>query len=463
MRGAVLSMLAVVVVTGMAAPPAVANGVHDRGAEKARAEGWGAQATGGADAGPAPEPVVAEIPPGEKDRDTDAVGQVSGDPLASSATLRGEAAVHQRPRHRGRLVGDTPRVQAVGPPTSWNARGYGAVDQLAALFAGDEPQLTAEVVEAEAVAACDFGDPHVASAARVQQLEFAGEGTPVLGEALDTAEELVVAGEPNEDVLASTPGGDQLAELGLRVTAWETNWDGAAGTTDGGDTVWVNALRVSVVEGSPLADTVGARDLIVGHGEARVDCAPPLHPLDISVDVSTDTVAPGEVFTYRVTAANENPRCIAQNVDVSHTLMDGPAGSQVVATRPPADDLNRGTVRWDGLAPLAPGEQVTVSADVAVPDDAAETAYDAFAAVGAQCDGLSVDSRTGVREPRVVDDASDATVATAGSAGSADEADTQPDAERDPLPATGGGAAGLGAALLAAGALAAALRRVPAA
>lgn len=443
----------------MTAPPAIANGVDARGAEQARAEAWGAHVRGGADAGPAPEPVVAEIPPGEEDRDTDAVGQVRGEPLASATTLRGEAAVHQRPRLGGRLVDDTPRVQAVGPPTSWNARGHGAVDQLAALFAGDEPQLTAELVEAEAVAACEFGDPHFASAARVQQLEFAGEEMPVLGEALDTAEELVVAGGPNEDVLANTPGGDQLAELGLRITAWETNWDGAAGTTDGGDTVWVNALRVSVVEGSPLADTVGAHDLVVGHAEARADCAPPLHPLVITADVSTDTVAPGEVFTYRVTVANENPRCTAQNVGVSHSLVDGPAGSQVVATRPPADDRNGNTVRWEGLAPLAPGEQVTVSADVAVPDDAAETVYDMFASVGAQCDGLSVDSRTGLAGPRVVDDAP---AATAESPGSADGADAQQTAARDPLPATGGGAAGLGAALLAGGVLAAALRRVPA-
>lgn len=463
---AVMSTALVAAVTvGMAAPPAEANGVHERGADRARAEAWGVNARGAADAGPMPEPAVAEAPPGEADRDAQAAGRVDRGP-ATVGTLRGEAEVHKRRRHRARLVDVVADASAVSPPPRWTARGHAIAQEAAVLFDGGEgPQLSAEAVEAEALAACDFGDRHFATAARVQQLEFGGDELPVLGDALDAATELVMAGEPNGDVLAATPGGEQLAELGLEITAWETNWDGADGTTDGGDTVWVNALRVSVVEGSRLAEAVGAQDVAVAHSQASVDCAPPLHPLIIGADASTDTVAPGDVFTYTVTVANENPECTAEDVSVTGHI-DGPAGSQIAATDPPAD-TDRLSVRWEGLEPLPAGEQLTATVDVAVPDDAADGAvYDVFASVGGSCDGLPVDSRTLRDGPRVVAGSGDR-VETAGSGGSAGPtdadpgaADAQPAGAGEGLPATGGGAAGLGAALVLGGALIAALRRV---
>lgn len=248
-------------------------------AEEARAEAWGAQVTGAADLGPLPEGVTATLPPGEQA--SDSVVDVPAEPLVLSATLRGEAEARRDAVADARLQAVADDAAAAPLPTAWNAGAHAVVEDLAALFAEeDDPQLTAEVVEAEAVAACVAGNPVFGTATRVQRLRLAGEEAPVLGEVLDTATELVVQGEPNEDVLANVAGGEALAELGLAITAWETNWDGATGTTDGADTVWANALRISVAEGSPLGDAVGAQEVTVSHSEASVDCDAPVEPAE---------------------------------------------------------------------------------------------------------------------------------------------------------------------------------------
>lgn len=107
MRRELVAMLTVLLVgvVGIAGPAAVANGVHDRGAQQARAEAWGARVSGAVDAGPVAEPAVAEIPPGEADRDAGAAVRLDRDPVTAAA-LRGEAEVHRRPRQRARLDDD---------------------------------------------------------------------------------------------------------------------------------------------------------------------------------------------------------------------------------------------------------------------------------------------------------------------------------------------------------------------
>lgn len=413
--GPALGALLVVVATVGVGSPAAANSVIERGASEARAEAWGLHAAE-ADLGPLPEPVVAEIPPGESDRDAGAVGEVPGEPLVSAAAVRGEAEVHTLAEHRAAMMGVVDEASDADLPGNWTARGHAAAEQLEALFVqGGElslfdaggGQLSADAAEAEALAVCRMGRARFATAAQIQRLRVADDADG-LGQVLDRAVELVVAGEPNEDVLANTPGGEQLADLGLELTAWETNWDGADGTTDGGDTVWVNALRLEVAEGTELAEAVGAQEVTVGHAQAEVDCAPPLYPLTLTKEVSADTVAPGEVFTYTLTVSNDDPLCTAEDVGVSDHI-DGPAGSRIVATDPPADDVDEDRddlhVRWHDLGPLAPGEQVTVTADVAVADDAADGAvYDEFAAVGGWCEGDPLDSALPARGPRVADD-----------------------------------------------------------
>lgn len=290
MRRTIAATIALVVLVLASAAPAAAQ----QTAERARAEAWGAQVTGLADLGPLPDPVVAEVPPGEQA--SDSFVEVPAEPAVVSATLRGTVEAAQQNTLSARLQDRAAGASTSALPTAWNATGHAITEDLAALFAGgdgqlpegldealgdlggdqlqgaepqqaEEPLLTAEVLESEALAGCVDGSPVFATGSRVQRLTFGGENLGLLDEPV----QLLVQGEPNEDVLANTPGGQALAEAGLEVIAWETNWDGGTGTT-GGDTVEVNALRVSVTEGSPLADLVGAQDITVSHSEASVTC-----------------------------------------------------------------------------------------------------------------------------------------------------------------------------------------------
>lgn len=291
MRRTITAMLALVVLMLGSMAPAAA-----QAADNARAEAWGAQVTGIADLGPLPDPVVAEVPPGEQASDN--FVEVPAEPAVFSATLSGNVEAAQQNTVSARLQDRAAGASAATLPTAWNAAGHAITEDLEALITeGDaevpeeldnvlgelggggeelstaEPQqveealLTAEVLEAEALAGCVDGSPVFATGSRVQRLTFGGENLGLLDEPV----QLLVEGQPNEDVLANTPGGEALAEAGLEVIAWETNWDGGTGTS-GGDTVEVNALRVSVTEGSPLADLVGAQDVTVSHGEASVSC-----------------------------------------------------------------------------------------------------------------------------------------------------------------------------------------------
>ncbi len=295
MRRTITATIALIVLVLASMAPAAAQQTADR----ARAEAWGAQVTGIADLGPLPDPVVAEVPPGEQA--SDSFVEVPAEPAVFSATLSGNVEAAQQNTVSARLQDRAAGASAGTLPTAWNAAGHAITEELGALFAGGggggvevpqeledilgglgggeelqnaEPQqveealLTAEVLESEALAGCLNGSPVFATGSRVQRLTFGGENLGLLDEPV----QLLVEGRPNEDVLANTPGGEALAEAGLEVIAWETNWDGATGTS-GGDTVEVNALRVSVTEGSPLAELVGAQNVTVSHSEASVDCA----------------------------------------------------------------------------------------------------------------------------------------------------------------------------------------------
>lgn len=449
-------------------------------ADSASAEAWGAEIRGAVDFGPEPAPVTAEVPPGETD--SDEFLEVPAEPLVLSATLAGEVEASQQANLPAKLADVIDGATDADLPEAWNSRGHAITEDLGVLFAeggggeedpvgelgenpeqgddvseddlegelddGDsvepetaeaqqqqeEPLLTAEVVESEAVASCEGGQLSVASGSRIERLTFAGEEV----DALDPAVELLVQGEPNEDVLANTPGGEALAELGLEVTAWETNWDGESGTTDGSDTVWVNALHVSVVEGSPLADAVGEQDVTVSHGEASADCdgvVGPAEVIELAKESSDETVAPGQTFTYTITVENTDPTCTLENVEVVDAI-SGPAGSEITSTDPPDDDIDDLTVTWSDVGPLEPGEQTTLTVDVSVPSDAADgEVYRENVSVTGECDG-PVEAELPFEGPRVA----------------------APGAE--PLPETGGGMLPLGGLLLGGGALAAVLRRL---
>ena len=130
-------------------------------------------------------------------------------------------------------------------PTDHNARGYAAVENLGALPGGI---LTVDAVEAEALARCTNSGVQFSTAGRVTDIKVAGATLPA-----------VIQAKPNQVLLYN-------ALLGIRIVLWETNWNPATGgTTDGSNTVWVNALHVT--------QSLLNIDLVTSHAEATGTCA----------------------------------------------------------------------------------------------------------------------------------------------------------------------------------------------
>jgi LPXTG-motif cell wall-anchored protein len=165
-------------------------------------------------------------------------------PVVSSGTFRAVAAASV-------VSGQAAKLQSVinskssSTPADHNARGYAAVENLAALPGN---LLTADAVEAEAVARCTNNEMKFATAARVTDIHVAGVTLPQ-----------VITPTVNQ-VLVDLP------LLGLKVVLWETNWNpSTGGTTDGSDTVFVNALHVT--------QSLLGIDLVTSHAEATGTCA----------------------------------------------------------------------------------------------------------------------------------------------------------------------------------------------
>lgn len=354
--------------------------------------------------------VSAAIPPGESDAASDEVLEVPAEPAVQSFTASVTALAEADPTLEARLQ---EQVDAVDPdaPSQWNASGSAITEDLVAL----DGNLTAGLIAAEALASCVDGELSLASASEFQDVTLGGEAVPLeeleaitgpLGEGLrEQLEPLfgettltILSDQPNDVVL-------DIPELGIRITAWETNWDGETGTTDGSETVWVNALRVELNRDSPFQDLwegleplVGEDvDIVVSHAEASADCsaaAPgpvPGDPLDgVAKSASDATVAPGDTFTYTIVVPNGDDECTLTDVAVVDTIT-GPTGSEVTSTAPEADSVDGLTVAWDDVGPIGPGESVSLTIDVKVPDDAPDGAeYSETVAVTADCDGTPV-------------------------------------------------------------------------
>ncbi len=183
--------------------------------------------------------VEAAIPPGPDATASDSLLEVPADPLATSftANVQADASVESRIEA---LLQATMEGQANGLPKKHNARGYAITEDLEAVA----DQVAADVIESEAVASCAGGKMVFATGTRIANLRVAGQAVPLVN-----------------------PGPNQVVfnQAGITITYWETNWDPARrATTDGSNTVFVNALHVKAP---------GGIDLILSHAEASAVCA----------------------------------------------------------------------------------------------------------------------------------------------------------------------------------------------
>ena len=186
-------------------------------------------------------PVVeAQIPPGGSDSKSDALVEAPADPLATAFTAKVEADVATSLTVEADLASIIEAAQA-GAPSTWHGRGYAVTEDLVAVTG----QVTADVIEAEAVAGCDGTSEVFGSAASVAKVSVGGTAVPIP---------------------TPTPNQTLFDQGGIKIVLWETNWDPATGgTTDGSDTVFSNAMHVI----GP-----GGVDLVVSHAQATVaNCA----------------------------------------------------------------------------------------------------------------------------------------------------------------------------------------------
>ena len=182
-----------------------------------------------------PTPSVSATAPGSEE---DALIEIPASPALTSATAS-VVAQAERESTLDATLQATMDAQRQRLPKKWNARGYAITEDLAA--AAD--MVTADVVESESVAACAGGDTVFGSAARIVNLSVGGTAIPVLN---------------------PTPNQVLFDQAGIRIVAWETNWDPGTGRTTDGATVFANALHIT----GP-----GGIDLIVSHSEASAACA----------------------------------------------------------------------------------------------------------------------------------------------------------------------------------------------
>lgn len=188
----------------------------------------------------------------------------------------------------------------------WNARGYANTTADTFFLGGD--------FQAEALARCENDRVDFQTAADYGLVGALMGADYTLG--------------PNHQL-------DLIVAGGGIVTFWETNWDPETGaTTDGSDTVWVNAAHI----------VTPAEDIIIGHAEATADCPakptptptvtvtaedpdpqptipPGGFPRDISLNASKSVVLATKSFSLSgaVTPATEfeTPRSCIENVTLT--------------------------------------------------------------------------------------------------------------------------------------------------
>jgi hypothetical protein len=184
--------------------------------------------------------------------------------------------------------GGQPPSTCQAPINLWSARGY--VESVNAFVFTE--------LYSEAVGRCVGAAPEYASATTFGDLS----GSLVV----DTT-------QPNQPL---DPLGLGLTQADT-VTFWETNWDPETNSvTDGADHVWVNALHIQTP----------TEDIVIGHSEAKVECAGdevPVggYPRDVNLTPSKGIVTYDRVFNLSgsVTPATEfeTPRPCIEGVPVT--------------------------------------------------------------------------------------------------------------------------------------------------
>lgn len=318
------------------------------------------------------------------------------------------------------------------------------------LFSGTENEVTIELLGEWVLRAVATGVPGTA------RVEY-GPGevspeTPVLSIISDSTERLLTTqdlfGEEGLTVDASplvsvTVGEDPRAIGGDETTEPEIADDGtfAAAAVD------VVRLRVLSQEG-----TGEVAELRLGHMEVIAEAPSGGVSCDLPISKTSDPVEvlPGDTFTYTITV--DNPfQCDLTNVRIEDQISatDGVTWT-VDGADPEPVTLSDDEVVWEGLGPIAPGEQLSVTITVTVGDDSTAGRFTDEATATARCEGGPVDARTDVDTGVDIDGS---TVVEAPEVGQ-----REPETEDADLAATGGGAL---AALMGLGALglAAVMRR----
>lgn len=172
---------------------------------------------------------------------------IPAEPVISSGTFRAIGAASVVSTLAAKLLSVIQSI-STNVPAEHNARGYAAVENLSALPGSI---LTADAVESEALARCTNNGVQFSTAGRVTDLKLAGVTLPE-----------IITPKPNQVLLDN-------ALLGIKIVLFETNWNPATGgTTDGSNTVFVNALHVT--------QSLLNIDLVTSHAEATGACAAPV-------------------------------------------------------------------------------------------------------------------------------------------------------------------------------------------
>ncbi|MDP9405516.1 MAG: hypothetical protein M3O86_02790 [Actinomycetota bacterium] len=197
-----------------------------------------------------PTPQVEVTAPPDDSR-SETVVDVPADPVVTSRTLTASADATEESEIEPILGEDMLTVvQGEELPERFNARGFAVTEDLDAL----DGNVTADVVRAEALAACIDGEVVLAAGTDIENLTLGDTAIDITGpDGLG-----VVTGEPNQELIDS-------AELGLRIVVNEIMTEG--------NMVSVNALHIETLEGGVLGEVFGEQDIIVSHAEASAECA----------------------------------------------------------------------------------------------------------------------------------------------------------------------------------------------
>lgn len=312
--------------------------------------------------------VTAAVPPGKFNHDNDAQADVGGGTVQAlevvgdacldggvQANLQAEMDAARR-QARGEEPPpedqETPR-QTVQAPENYGVDNFCLTPQNQQL--AEDPNLNPKCEEYADAEVPDGGAPPVTCQALMQlwNARGYGEALDVLGfqelrsEAVGrcvgaapeymTGAQYLITGDLQADPSTPNQNLDPLA-LGLAesstVIFWETNWDPKTNSiTDGKDHVWVNAMHV----------ITPTEDIIIGHSEAKVECAgDPVpaggYPRDINLTPSKGIVTYDRVFNMSgsVTPATEfnTPRSCVEGVDVTirRDIIGGDEDFESVAT-----------------------------------------------------------------------------------------------------------------------------------